>query len=58
MRKVCCAIYSDAMTSDELTNDRTPSRWGRLHDYLFGVTADRVGLTRELGETLRAPYLR
>lgn len=46
------------MTSDELTNDRTPSRWGRLHDYLFGVTADRVGLTRELGETLRAPYLR
>ncbi len=47
------------MTTDDLTtDDRTPSRWGRLYEYLFGATGSRVELTRAVGESLRAPYLR
>lgn len=43
---------------ETVTDGRRPARWGRLYDYLFGATANRVDLARAVGETLRAPYLR
>jgi|CXWJ01.1.fsa_nt_gi hypothetical protein len=46
------------MLYDEHPDGQAPTRWGRLYDYLFRATADHADLTRAVGESLRAPYLR
>lgn len=43
---------------EHLTQDRPTTRWGRLYEYLFAATSDRIDMTRSVGEALRAPYLR
>jgi hypothetical protein len=45
---------STAPAADSLT----PSRWGRIHDFLFGAGGDRADFTWVQSEALRTPYLR